>query len=142
MPELIGDDRFVDAAARLRNKQALWAILEARVATRPAAEWVDLLTAASVPVAPVRNVLEALQDARDADDGSLITVRGETAEFENVATPIRFVNTADVDAAYPPALGGDTFALLTEELGYSESDVQTMVDDHVLGATRVGAAVR
>ena len=45
VPELIGDDRFVDAAARLRNKEALWAILEARVATRPAAEWVELLTA-------------------------------------------------------------------------------------------------
>ncbi|WP_243076339.1 CaiB/BaiF CoA-transferase family protein [Microbacterium sp. SS28] len=141
VPELIVDDRFVDAAARLHNREALWAILEERVAARPAAEWVALLAAGSVPVAPVRNVLEALQDARNADDGSLITVRGDSAEFENVATPIRFVGTAEVEAAYPPALGGDTFELLVEELGFSTADVQALVDDGVLGATRVDAAV-
>jgi len=142
VPELIVDARFVDAASRLRNKDALWAILEARVATRPAAEWVQLLTAGSVPVAPVRNVLEALQDARAADDGSLLTVRGDSAAFENVATPIRFVDTAEVEAAYPPALGGDTFELLIDELGYSEAAVQALVEDGVLGATRVDAALR
>ena len=142
VPELIVDERFIDAASRLRNREALWAILEARVATRPAADWVELLTAGSVPVAPVRNVLEALHDARSADDGSLLTVRGAAAEFENVATPIRFVDTAEVEAAYPPALGGDTFELLMDELGYSEIDVQALVDDGVLGSTRITAPAR
>jgi crotonobetainyl-CoA:carnitine CoA-transferase CaiB-like acyl-CoA transferase len=141
VPGLIDDARFVDAAARLRNKAELWGILEARVAERPADEWVDLLAAASVPVAPVKNVLEALEDARDAADGSLVTVRGETAEFDNVATPIRFVDTAEVEPTYPPALGGDTIALLSGELGYSSEDVAALVQEGVVVASRVAAAV-
>ncbi|KHK97826.1 carnitine dehydratase [Microbacterium mangrovi] len=133
VPELVGDARFVDAAARLRNKEALWEILEARVATRPAAEWVDLLAAASVPVAPVKNVLEALDDARRADDGSLVTVRGATASFENVATPIRFVGTAGVDPTYPPRLGADTVGLLVDELGLPWEHVAELVESGVVG---------
>lgn len=141
LEELIADERFVDAAARLRNKRELWDRLEARIAERPAADWVEALTAASVPVAPVKNVLEALEDARAADDGSLMTVRDDTSSFENVATPIRFVGTADVHPAYPPALGGDTAAILTRELGFSDDDVASLVEDGVVVAAweRVGA---
>ncbi|MGI9825011.1 CaiB/BaiF CoA transferase family protein [Agromyces sp. Marseille-Q5079] len=139
---LVMDDRFVDAAARLRNKRELWDVLEARIAERPAAEWVDLLGEASVPVAPVKNVLEALTDARAADDGSLLTVRNDAVSFENVATPIRFVRTAEVEAAYPPVLGGDTIAILRGELGYTDDDVAVLVADGVVGAEAEPVGVR
>ncbi|MET4156550.1 CoA transferase [Agromyces sp. PvR057] len=142
LESLVVDDRFVDAAARLRNKRELWDLLEARIAERPAAEWVDLLGEASVPVAPVKNVLEALVDARAADDGSLLTVRNDAVSFENVATPIRFVRTAEVEAAYPPALGGDTIAILRGELGYPDDDVAMLVADGVVGAGVVPVGVR
>ncbi|GAA1967869.1 CaiB/BaiF CoA transferase family protein [Agromyces allii] len=138
---LVDDPRFVDAASRLRNKHELWDLLEARIAERPAAEWVDALTAASVPVAPVKNVLEALGDARAAADGSLVTVQNEEVSFENVATPIRFVDTADVEPGYPPALGGDTVQLLAGELGFTDDDVAALIEDGIVGAApeRVGA---
>jgi crotonobetainyl-CoA:carnitine CoA-transferase CaiB-like acyl-CoA transferase len=130
--ELVGDERFADAASRLRNKEELWAILEARFAERPAADWIDLLSAASVPVAPVKNVLEALADARAADDGSLVVVRNDEAAFENVATPIRFVNTTDVEPRYPPALGADTVGILVGELGIAQSEVESLIADRVV----------
>lgn len=134
--ELVSDERFIDAASRLRNKETLWEILEARFAERPAAEWVKLLADASVPVAPVKNVLEALEDAREADDGSLLTLRNGATSFENVATPIRFVDTIDVEPAYPPALGADTISILTRELGLSDEEVAGMLADGVvLGAS-------
>lgn len=134
--ELVSDQRFTDAASRLRNKEALWEILEARFAERPASEWVKLLADASVPVAPVKNVLEALEDAREADDGSLLTLRNGATSFENVATPIRFVDTVDVEPAYPPALGADTISILTRELGLSDEEVAGMLADGVvLGAS-------
>lgn len=134
---LVVDERFVDAASRLRNKHALWPILEDRIATRPAAEWVELLSEASVPVAPVKNVLEALTDARQADDGSLVTVRGDGVEFENVAAPIRFVGTDDVKPVYPPALGADTIDLLAGELGFADHEVGSLIADGVVGAASV-----
>ncbi|WP_157497405.1 CaiB/BaiF CoA transferase family protein [Leifsonia sp. Leaf264] len=137
--ELIVDERFVDAARRLANKDALSEILESRVMKRPAAEWVELLTAASVPVAPVKNVLEALGDARAADDGSLLTVSNESAEFENVATPIRFVDTTEVEPVYPPALGQDSVRILTAELGYTDDEVTALVTAGIVGAQTVAS---
>ncbi|ALV41883.1 carnitine dehydratase [Pseudarthrobacter sulfonivorans] len=134
LDDLIADERFVDAAGRLRNKEALWAILEDRVSEKPAAEWVDLLTAESVPVALVKNVLEALTDAQNADDGSLITVSNGLTEFENVATPIRFVDTVDVAPTYPPELGADTIDILRNGLRLSEEVIASLVADGVVGA--------
>jgi CoA:oxalate CoA-transferase len=134
LDDLIADKRFVDAAGRLQNKEALWAILEDRVSEKPAAEWVDLLTAESVPVALVKNVLEALTDARDADDGSLITVSNGITEFENVATPIRFVDTVDVAPTYPPERGADTIDILRNGLSLSEEAIAALLADGVVGA--------
>jgi crotonobetainyl-CoA:carnitine CoA-transferase CaiB-like acyl-CoA transferase len=133
LDELVVDERFVDAAGRLQNRDALWAILEARVSQRSAAEWVELLTAASVPVAAVKNVLEALTDAQLAGDGSLVTVEGDGVAFENVATPIRFVDTAEVAPTYPPGLGQHTTAIL-EELGLDAAEVAALIADGVVGA--------
>lgn len=139
--ELISDERFLDAACRLRNKEELWVVLEERFAQRPAAEWVDLLSAASVPAAPVRNVLEALADARAAADGSLVTVRDDGASFENVSTPIRFEGTAEVEPAYPPALGGNTVDILVDELGVPASEVDSLIADGVVAASALGDPV-
>ncbi|MET9388290.1 CoA transferase [Streptomyces sp. NPDC002928] len=139
--ELIDDERFLDAARRLRNKEELWAILEERFAQRPAAEWVDLLSATSVPAAPVRNVLEALADARAAADGSLVVVRADEAAFENVSTPIRFESTAEVEPAYPPALGGNTVDILVDELGVPASEVDSLIADGVVAARALGDPV-
>lgn len=132
--ELIDDPRFRDAASRLGNKEQLWAILEDRFTRRSAAEWVELLSAASVPVAPVKNVLEALADARTAADGTLVAVRKDDAVFENVATPVRFVDTTDVPPGYPPALGEHTVDILVGELAFSESEVESLIADHVVAA--------
>lgn len=136
LDDLIIDERFVDAAGRLQNKEALWAILEERVSEKPAAEWVDLLTSESVPVALVKNVLEALTDAQNADDGSLVTVSNGLHTFENVATPIRFVDGVDIAPTYPPELGADTFDILRNRLRLSEEVIASLVADGVVGAAK------
>ncbi|MGW3312948.1 CaiB/BaiF CoA transferase family protein [Streptomyces sp. NPDC001073] len=132
LEKLVDDERYADAAARLANKESLWATLEARFTERPAAEWVDLLAEASVPVAPVKNVLEALADARAAGDGSLVEVKNGEVSFENVAAPIRFVDTAEVEPVYPPRLGQDTFDILVGELGLSPADVESLIAEGVV----------
>ncbi|ALJ21951.1 CaiB/BaiF CoA transferase family protein [Microbacterium sp. No. 7] len=139
--ELVADERYLDAASRLRNRESLWAVLEARFAERPAAEWVALLTEAQVPVAPVKNVLEALADARAAGDGTLVTVGNGVAEFENVATPITFVGAEQVEPSYPPLLGEHTVSILRDELGLDDREIDELVADGVVVASGVSASV-
>lgn len=135
--ELVRDERFTDAALRLANKEELWQLLEQGFAQEPAAVWVERLTSAQVPVAPVQSVLEALQDARSADDGSLITVSNGSAAFENVATPVRFVDTNLVEPTYPPRLGEHSREILFGDLGLSPDEVDALFAERAVLAAGV-----
>jgi crotonobetainyl-CoA:carnitine CoA-transferase CaiB-like acyl-CoA transferase len=58
-PELPGDERFATNSTRVENVDALGAELESVLRTRPAADWIEALRAASVPVGPINDVAEA-----------------------------------------------------------------------------------
>jgi crotonobetainyl-CoA:carnitine CoA-transferase CaiB-like acyl-CoA transferase len=57
--QLALDDRFATNAARVENRPALRAALIARLSARPAASWVEALTAARVPAGLVNDVAGA-----------------------------------------------------------------------------------
>jgi crotonobetainyl-CoA:carnitine CoA-transferase CaiB-like acyl-CoA transferase len=59
LDELPGDARFATNSARVAHADELSAALEAVLRTRPAAEWVEVLRAASVPAGPINDVAEA-----------------------------------------------------------------------------------
>ena len=82
----------------------------------------------------MKNVIEALGDARAAGDGSIVAVRNDEACFENVATPIRFLNTTEVEPGYPPGLGADTMSILSGELGLPRPEVESLIADRVVAA--------
>jgi crotonobetainyl-CoA:carnitine CoA-transferase CaiB-like acyl-CoA transferase len=83
-PELAGDPRFADFAARDRHRDELTPILDEAFRRRPSAEWLRILGAAGVPCAPVHDVLDALGEARlvEYEHPALGTVR-------QVASPLR-----------------------------------------------------
>ena len=59
LPELPADERFATNTARVANIAALGEALETVFRTRPAADWVEALRAANVPVGPINDVAEA-----------------------------------------------------------------------------------
>jgi crotonobetainyl-CoA:carnitine CoA-transferase CaiB-like acyl-CoA transferase len=59
LPELPADPRFATNSARVEHADELAGRLEAVLRTRPAAEWVQALRAASVPAGPINDVAEA-----------------------------------------------------------------------------------
>src|SRR5690242_19271625 len=60
--DLLEDERFAGFAARDANRDVLVPELKATFARRPVAEWIELLTAAGVPSAPVNDLAAALHD--------------------------------------------------------------------------------
>jgi len=125
--DLLADPRFETAIARLDNRAALWAQLEPAFATRSAAEWVALIEEHDVPVALIKTVPEALQDARDHGRGMIECLQRGDTKIEVVGNPIRFSPSPPPrQSTYPPAIGADTASVLQSWLDLTQSELQRL----------------
>lgn len=114
-PELAEDERFATNEARVRNRTALIAELDAVFAARATEEWVELLLAAGVPAGKIRGVGEALQSAEASGAAATIRVLHPTAGPINlVAPPFSLAGSGLRPAAAPPLLGEHTAEVLAE----------------------------
>lgn len=123
-PELGSDPRFTLNADRLRNQDQLLPLLDARFATRASAEWVSILEAADVPVAPVNSVADALSDPQVLDRNMVIEVEypdGATSRL--IGNPVKFEHAGAPVPRPAPRLAANTSAVLRDVLGYSEQQV-------------------
>jgi crotonobetainyl-CoA:carnitine CoA-transferase CaiB-like acyl-CoA transferase len=101
LPGLAVDTRFATNPARVANRPALVAALEARLASDPAAVWEERLRAAGVPAGLVGDIGTAVQ--RAADFGLVPTV--EVGTQQQIRHPVRYGASATAEPLPPPALG-------------------------------------
>jgi crotonobetainyl-CoA:carnitine CoA-transferase CaiB-like acyl-CoA transferase len=105
-PGVAVDPMFDTNSRRLENRIAMTQMLNAHFSTKTVQEWLTTLRAAGVPVAPIRTVAAALDEA--VASGSQLIQEIEHQELGRlrvVGNPVRF---ADMDLAHPrraPALG-------------------------------------
>lgn len=122
VPELKTDPRFQKRDERKANRRALTPLLEARLRTRPTAEWVDALNAKGVPSGEILDLGGALDAAQIAHRGSIQRVTepglGELRLFSLTAM---FERTPGRVETPPPRLGAHN-AEIYGALGYSEGD--------------------
>lgn len=114
------DPRFATMAARLENRDDLTAILDGVFLQRPTAHWVETLGGV-VPVAPVHDLAEALDNQLTADMIDTVPHPDKPNGLRILANPIRLDGRRLPNRA-SPKLGADTHALLAE-LGYEASDI-------------------
>jgi crotonobetainyl-CoA:carnitine CoA-transferase CaiB-like acyl-CoA transferase len=114
-PEIALDPDYTTAAARLAHRGEVDALVAEWAAARSVAEATALLTAASIPAAPVRTYSEAARDPHVAErdmlqrvshaEGGEIPVTGPAAKLSRTPTRVR---------GPAPALGQHTDEILTE----------------------------
>jgi crotonobetainyl-CoA:carnitine CoA-transferase CaiB-like acyl-CoA transferase len=132
-PELAADPRFGDMEGRNSNRVDLLEILDAAFAQRTTAEWLELLTEAGVPCAPINDVREALRDPQVIDRDGVVGYDHPTlGHVRHVATPLR-VGTEREPARRAPARGEHTRQLLIEMCGYQDGRVDELIADGVIG---------
>lgn len=139
-PELVDDTRFATNADRLRNKEALWEVIEPAFRTKPAAEWVRLFNEASIPVAVVQSVPEALVDPQVRFRDMVIRLRDDDGtEVEVLGNPIRFEDAVRAEHGFPPALGADGPDVLREIARLGEDEIASLIERGVVGRPAVHA---
>lgn len=125
-PDLPLTPIFATQKARLENKHELWRILEAAFYGEVTQHWIDRLGAAGVPVAPIRNVPEALQDAKDHGRGMIVSLgHADGRSIEMVASPIRLAGVS-APTGFPPKLNEDAESILSGLLGMTEPEIHAL----------------
>jgi crotonobetainyl-CoA:carnitine CoA-transferase CaiB-like acyl-CoA transferase len=138
---LTTDARFLTGALRLANREALWRLLEEAFLARSAADWIEPLQREGVPVALIKNVPEALNDARAAGRGMVASLRDPDGDaIEVVGNPIKFSGEAELPPRYPPRLGADAGDVLRAWLDMAPHDIRALSDCGALTASEARQA--
>jgi crotonobetainyl-CoA:carnitine CoA-transferase CaiB-like acyl-CoA transferase len=107
--EVADDERFATNAARVAHRDALAATLESRLATEPAAAWIETLTEVGIPCGLVADVAQAFAFAREVGlDPVAEVVRDDGTAVATVANPIGLSETPATYRLAPPHLGEHT----------------------------------
>jgi crotonobetainyl-CoA:carnitine CoA-transferase CaiB-like acyl-CoA transferase len=122
-PELAGDPRFLDNAARMQNLPALIEILTGRFRTRSTSDWLARLEAAGVPAGPVLSIGEMLTDPQVLARDMVVEVEhSRLGPMKTLGPPVKFSATPGEVKHGAPQLGEHTREVL-REYGYSDAEI-------------------
>jgi crotonobetainyl-CoA:carnitine CoA-transferase CaiB-like acyl-CoA transferase len=121
--DLEADPRFATNADRVRNRDALKALLEPRFASAPAAAWLAALEAAEVPSGRVRDLGEVLADPQVLANDMVATLDHPTAgQIRVTGVPFKLSETP-ASVRTPPPLQGEQTDEILGWLGYDADEV-------------------
>ena len=135
--DLLADPRFAGRDARVRHEEELTRLIEQWAGELPTAEVVARLSAAGVPVAPVRTPQQAVADERVTRREETLPVEHPTlGQFPGLRTsgvPFRLADARVGFTGPAPRLGEHTAQVLTEVAGYTAEQLATLRLTGVLG---------
>ncbi|MEX0806139.1 MAG: CoA transferase [Candidatus Binatia bacterium] len=130
--DIAADERFKTRDARRQNYTALDDALAPTFRTRTRSDWLQLLEAHDVPVAPLQDIAQALADPQVSHLHLMEEVEHPVAgKMKFVGPPVRYSNFAEEPSLPPPLLGEHTAAVL-RELGYRDKAIEELRSQRVI----------
>jgi len=105
--ELAADSRFATNHARVVNRAALVAELEAALSARSAAQWTHDLQACGLPCGPVNDIGQAVRLAEELGLSPVVRLSSGTSDIAGLANPLTLHRTPVRYHRAPPELGAD-----------------------------------
>jgi formyl-CoA transferase len=142
-PELKEDPRFVSRSSRVVNFAAVDELIESWTKTLPKDEVARRLLAAAVPCAPVRNLIEVMNDENMHARGSLQWI--DHPQLGRVAlphSPLVFEGTARLPLEPSRSLGASNDEVFGQLLGHSEDELKAWKAAGVIGYSEDERAVK
>ena len=122
-PDLLRDARFATRDLRIKNYGELTRTFADIVAGRPRAHWMTVFEANDVPLAPVSNLADVLDDPQVRHLNTFYRQNHPTeGEIIAIHRPVLIDGAREEHALPAPTLGEHTDAVLAE-VGYDESEI-------------------
>jgi crotonobetainyl-CoA:carnitine CoA-transferase CaiB-like acyl-CoA transferase len=130
--DLVADERFDNAGKRIREKEALNAVVEEHLMTRKTEEWLPTLEAEDIFCAPVLDYQQVLSHEQ-------VRANGYTAEMDHpragratiVPTPIAFSETPVDSTRAEPQHGEHTEEVL-RGFGFADEEIEGLREGRVV----------
>jgi crotonobetainyl-CoA:carnitine CoA-transferase CaiB-like acyl-CoA transferase len=133
--ELLEEPRLAeydDPRRAYDERDAVYAIVQERLATRTTTEWLDLLATKDIWCAPVQSFDELVDDPQVEHNDLLTTVQHPNGgDLRVVGVPMRFSRTPGSVRSGPPAVGQHTDEVLAAA-GYSDEEIHAFHADGVV----------
>jgi crotonobetainyl-CoA:carnitine CoA-transferase CaiB-like acyl-CoA transferase len=127
MPELATDERFATNAARVANREVLIPIIQAFIAERSGADWIEALEKVGVPCGPLNDMEQVFAHPQIKQRGLQMELPHPLAgSVPQVASPIKYAGeTFDYQNA-PPTLGQHTEDVLRGILEMDDAEIASL----------------
>jgi crotonobetainyl-CoA:carnitine CoA-transferase CaiB-like acyl-CoA transferase len=133
LAELADDPRFASNAARLINREALTAALNARFADEDGHELTRRMLASGLPAGPVLHIDEAMA----ADHTAHRNMVTQLGAYRGLGTPIKLSRTPGGTRSAPPRFNEHGEAVLRAR-GFSDAEIAALAEEGVLVQQRRG----
>jgi formyl-CoA transferase len=125
--EWTGMPEFADTSARVRNRAALIARIEAVTREQPKAHWLAAFEARGIPCGPINTYPEAFADPQVRSRDMVVELEHPTlGHMPTLGSPIKMSDTPPVVHRRAPLLGEHTEEVL-REAGFSDEDIRRVL---------------
>ena len=130
--DLNKDERFCDNKNRMKNLNALVAILNTELTKKTSQEWLAIFDKEGLPCGPINSILDMHVDSQTIHRKMIIDVENKKAgKSKAIGMPIKFSNTNNEKFIGSPTLGEHTNQIL-EEFGFSTTDIDKFRKNKVI----------
>jgi len=131
-PEWPGMADFAHTSARVRNRAALVARIEAVTGTQPKAHWLAAFEAHGIPCGPINTYPEAFADAQVQSRNMVIEIDHPTlGHMATLGSPIKMSDTPPIVRRRAPLLGEHTEEVL-RDAAFSDEDIRRVLQPRQL----------
>lgn len=113
-------------------REEVFADMRAIFKTKHRQEWLEILGAREVPIAPVNDLADALADLQIAERRLVRLLDSGAGETMQVAFPAKFMGLNENSDQHPPRFGQHTREVL-QSLGYEEEQIEELRRRGVIG---------